>query len=121
MAARMNLINLTSDVETMIDKAIDNLQFDRSLSEIFVQEISQFIQEATDPQEKENRLKFLGPVAAKFIEAMQRSNEQLLKLASLQHKRVQPMPDIDDELDIDEPDIFDILAAEKEVTVRGKK
>ena len=55
------------DLESLIDEALDNIRDDRRVAREFLNEIA-------------------SPVAAKHIETMQRSNEQLVKLIGIKHK-----------------------------------
>ena len=55
----------------LLDEALDNIRSDRKVAREFLNEIANQI--ATDAEQN----KHLSPVAAKHIETMQRSNEQL--------------------------------------------
>ena len=67
------------DLESLIDEALGNIRSDRKVAREFLNEVANQI--ATDPTQN----KYLSPVAAKHIETLQRSNEQLVKLSSLIH------------------------------------
>ena len=68
------------DLESLIDKALSNIRNDRKVAREFLNEIANQI--ASDSEQN----KYLSPVAAKHIETLQRSNEQLVKLISLRQK-----------------------------------
>jgi|TARA_R110000744_G_scaffold200343_11_gene319477 wobble nucleotide-excising tRNase len=68
------------DLESLIGEALDNIRNDRKIAREFLNEIANQI--ASDAEQN----KYLSPVAAKHIETLQRSNEQLVKLISIQHK-----------------------------------
>ena len=68
------------DLDSLINEALDNIRNDRKVAREFLNEIANQI--ATDADQN----KYLSPVAAKHIETMQRSNEQLVKIATLQKK-----------------------------------
>lgn len=68
------------DLDTLIDEALDNIRNDRKVAREFLNEIANQIAKDAD----HNRS--LSPVAAKHIETMQRSNEQLVKIIGLQQK-----------------------------------
>lgn len=68
------------NVGTLIAEALDNIRNDRKLAREFLNEIATQI--ANDAEQN----KYLSPVAAKHIETMQRSNEQLVKLINLRQK-----------------------------------
>lgn len=68
------------DLESLIEEALSNIRNDRKIAREFLNEIANQI--ATDAEQN----KYLSPVAAKHIETLQRSNEQLVKLISLRQK-----------------------------------
>jgi|TARA_Y100000034_G_scaffold9659_3_gene10296 hypothetical protein len=68
------------DLETLISEALGNIRNDRKVAREFLNEIANQI--ANDPDKN----KFLSPVAAKHVESLQRSNEQLVKLIGLRQK-----------------------------------
>lgn len=68
------------DLDNLIEEALGNIRSDRKVANEFLNEIANQI--AADAEQN----KYLSPVAAKHIETMQRSNEQLVKLISLRQK-----------------------------------
>ena len=70
----------SKDLESLIDEALDNIRNDRKAAREFLNEIANQI--ASDAEQN----KYLSPVAAKHIETLQRSNEQLVKLIGIRHK-----------------------------------
>lgn len=71
---------MSKDVDKLVDEALDNIRGDRKLAREFLNEIATQI--ATDPQSNRS----LSPVAAKHIETLQRSNEQLVKIIGIKQK-----------------------------------
>ena len=71
----------TKNLNSLIEEALDNIRNDRKVAREFLNEIATQI--ANDAEQN----KYLSPVAAKHIETMQRSNEQLVKLAILVSKK----------------------------------
>jgi hypothetical protein len=69
-----------SKIDTLISEALDNIRSDRKVAKEFLNEIANQI--ANNSEEN----KYLSPVAAKHIETMQRSNEQLVKIINLKQK-----------------------------------
>lgn len=69
-----------SKIDTLISEALDNIRNDRKVAKEFLNEIANQI--ANNAEEN----KYLSPVAAKHIETMQRSNEQLVKIINLKQK-----------------------------------
>jgi len=88
------------NLETLIDEALDNIRNDRKIAREFLNEIATQI--ANDSEQN----KYLSPVAAKHIETMQRSNEQLVKLISLRQKDRTRGVALSEE---DKNDLFDII------------
>lgn len=69
-----------NDLKSLMDEALGNIRDDRKAAREFLNEIATQI--ATQPDQN----KYLSPVAAKHIETLQRSNEQLVKIISIQKK-----------------------------------
>ena len=91
------------DLDTLISEALGNIRDDRKSAKEFLNEIATQI--AKDPEQN----KYLSPVAAKHVETMQRSNEQLVKIISLRQK-TQPT-----DLSLSETDkdtLFDLIQGE---------
>jgi DNA-binding protein H-NS len=88
------------DLETLIDEALTNIRSDRKVAREFLNEIANQIAKDADQN------KYLSPVAAKHIETLQRSNEQLVKLIGLRQKRQSQSESLTEE---DKNSIFDII------------
>ena len=69
------------DLEAYIKEAIDNIRDDRDITSTL---LTQVFAEITNGQETH---KDLGLIAAKYVETLQRSNEQLVKLTSIMAKK----------------------------------
>ena len=89
-----------SDVDTLIGEALDNIRDDRKLAREFLNEIANQI--AADADNNRG----LSPVAAKHIETMQRSNEQLVKIIGLKSKNQEQNFELSES---DKNEIYDIL------------
>ena len=92
------------NLETLIDEALSNIRNDRKSAREFLNEIANQI--AADPEQN----KYLSPVAAKHIETLQRSNEQLVKLASLLAKKESVSSDLSS---LEKSDIYDLIKEEE--------
>tara|TARA_R110002020_G_scaffold130148_1_gene291265 strand:- start:17935 stop:18237 length:303 start_codon:yes stop_codon:yes gene_type:complete len=88
------------DLDTLINEALDNIRNDRKAAREFLNEIANQI--AIDPEQN----KYLSPVAAKHVETMQRSNEQLVKIIGLRQKGA---PQGDSLSETDKNSLFDII------------
>ena len=68
------------NLDNLIDEALSNIRDDRKMAKEFLNEIANQI--AANAEQN----KYLSPVAAKHIETMQRSNEQLVKIINIKQK-----------------------------------
>jgi len=91
------------DLESLIDEALDNIRNDRKAAREFLNEIANQI--ANDAEQN----KYLSPVAAKHIETLQRSNEQLVKLIGLRQKGQTQSTALSEE---DKNSLFDMIQGE---------
>ena len=91
------------NLENLIDEALDNIRNDRKLAREFLNEVANQI--VRDPDQN----KHLSPVAAKHVESLQRSNEQLVKLIGLRQKRQTQSTGLTDQ---DKNDLFDMIQGE---------
>ena len=69
------------DSDEYINEAIDNVRKDRAMASTLLIEVMKLL------KSDENKHQYSGPVAAKYLETLQRSNEQLVKLAGLISKK----------------------------------
>ena len=89
-----------ADLQTLIDEALTNIRTDRKSAREFLNEIANQIAKDSDQN------KYLSPVAAKHIETLQRSNEQLVKLIAIQQKGQATSKGLSDE---DKNNLFDLI------------
>jgi hypothetical protein len=88
------------NLNTLVEEALTNIRKDRKLAREFLNEIANEI--AKDPDNNRS----LSPVAAKHVETMQRSNEQLVKLISIKQKQNTHDIGLSEE---DKADLFDMI------------
>ena len=88
------------DLESYLEEAITNIRDDRAVTVNLLKEIMALI--ADDKTQHER----IGAVAAKYVETLQRSNEQLVKVASLIQKDKGASVGLTDE---DRDAVFDII------------
>ena len=93
-----------SDVDTLIGEALENIRDDRKLAREFLNEIANQI--AADADNNRG----LSPVAAKHIETMKLSNEQLVKIIGLKSKKQEQNFELSES---DKNEIYDILQGGK--------
>ena len=91
---------MKKDLETLIKEALQNIRDDRQVATELLNDTANLI--ANKPHDS----RYLGPVAAKHAETLQRSNEQLVKLISIRQKESTKSVQLTEE---DKSEIFDIL------------
>tara|TARA_Y100001973_G_scaffold97713_1_gene154224 strand:- start:425 stop:715 length:291 start_codon:yes stop_codon:yes gene_type:complete len=91
------------DLETYLETAIDNVQNDREVTRELLDDVMRYL------SKDEQRHAQVGSVAAKYVETLQRSNEQLVKIAGLVHRQQTGDTGLSDK---DKADIFDLLQEE---------
>mgnify|MGYP003658812984 FL=1 len=92
-----------NNLDDLLNEALENIRSDRDLAREFLNEISNVI--ATDAEQN----KYLSPVAAKHIETMQRSNEQLVKIIGIKQKTTVESMELSEE---DKDNLFDLIQGE---------
>ena len=70
-------------LDEYITEVIDNIRDDREVTKELLNDAINYMSAKADAHES------VGQVAAKYVETLQRSNEQLVKIAGLVHKREQ--------------------------------
>ena len=90
--------------QEFVHEAVANVRKDRALASTLLIELMRILK--TDETKHQNS----GPVAAKYLETLQRSNEQLVKLASLISKKETVLSGLSSD---DKDDIYDLLQNEK--------
>ena len=90
------------DFEDYVSEAIKNIREDRALTSALLTDIFEEIKNSSDPDTHKN----LGLIASKYVETLQRSNEQLVKLSSILNKRQDADSSLNEE---DKNELFDII------------
>ena len=91
---------MSKKVEDFIDQAKSNIIEDRAATKTLLMNLMKYMQISDD------RHREVGLVAAKYLETLQRSNEQLVKLAALIQKDTKQNQNITEQ---DKQDIFDMI------------
>jgi hypothetical protein len=92
------------NLDHYLEEAIKNIQDDREVTKELLDDVLRYI------SKNEEHHKFVGQTAAKYVETLQRSNEQLVKISGLIHKQQLGNTGLSDD---DRADIFDILQGEQ--------
>ena len=87
------------DLKTYLEEAVDNIRADREITKELLNDVVVYL------IKNEANHREVGAVAAKYVETLQRSNEQLVKVAALLQKREQQSEDFS----IDREEIFDMI------------
>ena len=89
--------------DEFIEEAINNVRDDRAIASTLLIELMKVL------KQDETKHQYSGPVAAKYLETLQRSNEQLVKLASLMTKKEGGPRTLSD---LEKSDIYDMIKEE---------
>jgi hypothetical protein len=90
--------------EEYVQEAIVNIRDDRAIASTLLIDLMKVLKEDTTKHQ------YSGPVAAKYLETLQRSNEQLVKLASLIAKKEGADSSLSS---LDKSEIYDLINEEK--------
>ena len=90
-------------VDNYIDEAIENIRKDREITKSLLNDLIVYL--SVD----EERHKDAGVIAAKYLETLQRSNEQLVKVVTLLQKKQSTSVELSE---LDKTEIFDLLNGE---------
>jgi len=92
-------------LEEYIEKVVQNITEDRATTKVLLMDLMKWMQKA------EERQKEVGIIAAKYLETLQRSNEQLVRISGLIQKEQKQDTAISDE---DKKELFDMIQESKE-------
>ena len=90
-------------LEDYIEKVVQNITEDRATTKVLLMDLMKWMQKA------EERQKEVGIIAAKYLETLQRSNEQLVRISGLIQKEKKQETGITDE---DKQELFDMIQGE---------
>jgi hypothetical protein len=91
---------LMKNLDHYLKDAIDNIKEDREVTRELLDDVMRYLSKS------EEHHRSVGPVAAKYVETLQRSNEQLVKVSTIIQKQQQGETGLSDD---DKADIFDML------------
>ena len=97
--------NKDQNLKNYIEKATQNIDEDRAATKSLLMSLLQYMQTGDD------RHREFGLIASKYLETLQRSNEQLVKLASLLQKKEKSNEEMTDD---DRRHLFDLIKEEQE-------
>lgn len=93
------------DLDSTISTVLENIEEDRATTKELLQDLMKYLAVADD------RHREVGSIAAKYVETLQRSNEQLVKVASLMQKQKTTSFSLTSE---DKDNLYDLINSEEE-------
>ena len=90
------------NVEEYIKESIDNIRNDRAITSTLLADLLAEMKKTSDLDTH----KQLGLIASKYVETLQRSNEQLVKITGLLNKNKDSQFSLDEE---DKEQLFDLI------------
>tara|TARA_R100001510_G_C7615620_1_gene177881 strand:+ start:448 stop:744 length:297 start_codon:yes stop_codon:yes gene_type:complete len=97
---------VSKKLENFIEEATRNVTDDRAATKTLLMAIMKYMQTGDD------RHREVGLIAAKYLETLQRSNEQLVKIAAIVQKKQNKEEGISDK---DKQELFDLINSENEI------
>ncbi len=94
------------DLDNFIEESIKNIRDDRDITSTLLTKLFTEINKANDADSHKD----LGLIAAKYVETLQRSNEQLVKLTSILAKKEDTSVGLSED---DKKDLFDVIQGDK--------
>tara|TARA_A100001391_G_scaffold150560_1_gene108093 strand:+ start:486 stop:770 length:285 start_codon:yes stop_codon:yes gene_type:complete len=88
------------DLESYIEETIKNIRSDRAITTTLLMELMEYMKKDEDRKES------VGTIAAKYVETLQRSNEQLVKVSALIQKKTAGSEELSTE---DKEELFDLI------------
>jgi len=95
-------------LEMYLGEAISNIREDRKTTKKLLKDLVSYMSSASDG----DKHKEVGIIAAKYVETLQRSNEQLVKVVTLLQKKANTEVGLTRE---DKDEIFDLIKDVKDV------
>tara|TARA_R110000824_G_scaffold50219_5_gene140458 strand:+ start:6439 stop:6732 length:294 start_codon:yes stop_codon:yes gene_type:complete len=92
------------DIESFIEETVRNIRDDRAITKSLLTDLLVFIKESN------RNHKEVGHVAAKYVETLQRSNEQLVKIAAMLQKTSSADENLSQR---DKEEIYDLIKSEE--------
>jgi len=92
------------NVEEYIEAAMKNIESDRAAAKALLTELMLYIRQSDDRQKE------VGMIAAKYLETLQRSNEQLVKISAIVQRTTKTNEGITEK---DKEELFELIKEEK--------
>ena len=72
---------MSNKIDHFLKEAVDNIRDDREITKELLEDVIKYL------SKDESRHREVGSIASKYVETLQRSNEQLVKVAALLQKK----------------------------------
>ena len=96
---------MKKELDEFVEKSAKNINEDRAAIKALLTNLMKYLMVSED------RHKEVGMVAAKYVETLQRSNEQLVKLAAILQKQESGSDSISD---VEKDELFDLIQKEED-------
>ena len=93
------------NLDKQIDNALKNITNDRAVTTSLLNDLMEYMKRSSTTHAE------VGPVAAKYVETLQRSNEQLVKLVGIINKNTKAETGLSMR---DKEELFDLIKESKE-------
>jgi len=94
------------NIDEYIKESLTNIRDDRAVTSTLLTELLMEMKKAGDLETH----KQLGLIASKYVETLQRSNEQLVKITAILSKKREGVAELDES---DKQELFDLIQGEK--------
>ena len=92
------------NIDNIIDEVVSNIRSDREVTKELLGDAMSWL------SKDESRHREIGIVLSKYVETLQRSNEQLVKLTSIMAKKADTSVQLTEE---DKKSLFDVIQGDK--------
>lgn len=98
-------------LQDFIERSVNNINEDRAVTKTLLTTLMKYMVVSDD------RHKEVGMIAAKYVETLQRSNEQMVKLTALLHKQEATSEEISDD---EKNGLFDLIQEQEDSSSNGR-
>jgi len=91
---------MSKKVDQFLKEAVDNIRDDREITKELLDDVIKYL------SKDEQLHREVGTIASKYVETLQRSNEQLVKVATLLQKRESGQTGLSEQ---DKNELFDLI------------
>jgi uncharacterized UBP type Zn finger protein len=98
-------------LQDFIERSVNNINEDRAVTKTLLTTLMKYMVVSDD------RHKEVGMIAAKYVETLQRSNEQMVKLTALLHKQEATNEEISDD---EKNGLFDLIQEQEDSSSNGR-